>query len=139
MKDRKASLKESLIFSDYSPNLIVLLHESLKLLSLFDSHFSKCSIHIGIEQSLRELGNFKLTASSSRSSSSSGTSGGLKKLKKLSQFSVLMTGLIGLPLFDPFLGRFCRIFCVKHFPGYHSISVLQRSTKDKHQQEFHLN
>lgn len=62
-----------------------------------------------------------LTASSSISSSSSGTWGGLKKLKKLSHCSVLV---IGLAFFEPFLGFFLSIFCVKVFPGYHSISVL---------------
>ena len=56
------------------------------------------------------------------SSSSSGTCGGLKKLKKLSQFSVLV---IGLAFFEPFLGFFLRIFCVRHFPGCHWISVLK--------------
>lgn len=65
-----------------------------------------------------------LTASSSMSSSSSGTCGGLKKLKKLSHCSVLV---IGLAFFDPFLGFFLRIFWVKHLPGYHSISVLERT------------
>ena len=72
------------------------------------------------------LKNFKikLTASSSISSSSSGIGGGLKKLKKLSHFSVLV---IGLELLDPFLGFFIVIFCVKHFPGIHSISVLKKT------------
>lgn len=68
----------------------------------------------------------ELTISSSISSSSSGTCGGLKKLKKLSQFSVLV---IGLTFFDPFFGFFFKIFCVKHLPGYHSISTLQRCTQ----------
>ena len=71
------------------------------------------------------------TVSSSRSSSSSGTLGGLKKLKKLSQSSILVAGFVFL---DPFLGFFCRTFCVTFFPGYHSISVLfkitLRSTQD---------
>jgi hypothetical protein len=56
------------------------------------------------------------------SSSSSGTSGGLKKLKKLSHTSVLV---IGFAFFEPFFGFFFKIFCVRFFPGYHSISVLQ--------------
>lgn len=62
------------------------------------------------------------TVSSSMSSSSSGTCGGLKKLKKLSQSSVLVIGFV---FFEPFLGFFFRIFCVRFFPGYQSMSVLQ--------------
>ncbi|MFS7936392.1 hypothetical protein Hanom_Chr05g00415041 [Helianthus anomalus] len=65
---------------------------------------------------------YVFTSSSSISSSSSGTCGGLKKLKKLSQFSVFV---MGLAFFDPFFGFFFSIFCVRHFPGNHSISVLQ--------------
>jgi hypothetical protein len=70
-----------------------------------------------------------ITVSSSISSSSSGTCGGLKKLKKLSHSSVLV---IGLAFFDPFLGFFLRSFWVKHFPGYHSISVLQHTRLQKY-------
>ncbi|KAB8101229.1 hypothetical protein EE612_031946 [Oryza sativa] len=68
------------------------------------------------------MSNIKIehTVSSSMSSSSSGTCGGLKKLKKLSQTSVLV---IGFAFFEPFLGFFFRIFCVRFLPGYHSISV----------------
>lgn len=77
------------------------------------------------QDSILERPGCNHTVSSSMSSSSSGTCGGLKKLKKLSQSSVLV---IGLEFFDPFLGFFLRSFCVKHFPGYHSISVLQNTS-----------
>lgn len=77
----------------------------------------------------------ELTNSSSISSSSSGTCGGLKKLKKLSHFSVFV---IGLAFFDPFFGFFFRIFCVKHFPGSQSMSVLQSAKITKSLMGWHV-
>jgi hypothetical protein len=38
--------------------------------------------------------------------------------------------MTGLASFDPFFGFFFRSFCVKHFPGCHSISVLQGSKQN---------
>jgi hypothetical protein len=50
--------------------------------------------------------------------------GGIKKLKKLGQSSVFV---LDLAFLDPFLGFFFKIFYVKLFPRYYSISVLQNT------------
>jgi hypothetical protein len=108
------------------PNVVVLLHLILKFFSLTIDHKIQKQQYLLYFQSPYHLlyKTTELTVSSSRSSSSSGTCGGLKKLKKLSQLSVFVMGLAFL---DPFLGFFFRIFCVKLFPGCHSISVLENT------------
>ncbi len=110
-------------FSDL-PNVIVLFHLILEFFSLSIDHKNNSLYYTSNYIFILLYKSTALTVSSSRSSSSSGTCGGLKKLKKLGQSSVFVMGLAFLV---PFLGFFFRIFCVKLFPGYHSISVLQNT------------